>query len=400
MFVKTLIVLLYYKFSKKYMIMYYPKNTDSLICNYLFILPQRMGFDVIYNGKKFGFFSWKNLFAIFWAIVVITIIGMPIILIKIIAYNVYFFKKKLAWTRLSPYNNYKIIIYNGKITRNMKHIPTIVGKNILSKEATASILKAQESYLTINENLGKNVKTGVSETGKGTHLIGFPALEKNPLKTTGVLVSSKKGKNFGEIIYARKMKKNITSHAYLQQFEENIKTYNTDNSNLIKFEKESLLPCILKANILIKNFPDNGKILMNVNSEQFVVAVTKADRDYATEFLNKVQYKELYKDAILLRHIFAKESDSLICKLANLRENERRNFLISHYDRFYKNLKLLIHNAPSDDALLKKLQKIQILTNQDITLGATPIGKYRSTSLITERSIFFKGLDDFSDLFK
>lgn len=128
-FVKFWIIIIYYYLSKNYVIILYPEDKKSFISNVFFTYPNRVVFNILYNfdlNKKKTFREWfeKVILGIIYMLFLIFILGMSLLLLKIIwlilknLYNNKSIKLVNIWKELSKYENIKIVIVDGIITRN------------------------------------------------------------------------------------------------------------------------------------------------------------------------------------------------------------------------------------------------------------------------------------------
>lgn len=321
------------KIKKYYKIFFFPKYESSTVANILIILPKRLAFKLIYYFKK-NDFNKKKFFEILKAISLITLIGIPFVLIKI---SYYFIKTKSIQNSLqnvSKDEEIKLVILGNETIRNMR----------LQKQADLA------DKLVNRINREGSIFKGLAP-GKKLHAIAF---EKD--SEIGILYSSKK-LNEEPLI-----QRDINSFAYIQTFGENeyIPQNQIKNSQLISILEKHSTVDVLGSLVIAKN-TENFIVRHNQKKEQFLLKIEKNKIKKATNFLEKHGGEEDIKDVIKYIQYYNEsiiEGENLIFKLSNKSKKDRFSH-IANYQNSREKLKIL-SNSIKDEEKKKDLEKIII----------------------------------------
>lgn len=232
----------YCLFYVKYYTIYFPEDTEWVLVNFLWVLPRRMAFKSIYFIRDL---SLKSLFLLLYYISIFIIIGLPIVFINI--FLSYFKIRDInkVWDEMSPFTNLKLLVRDGKLTRNMKK----------------GFIDGSKRYNDVMSK-GVCVKQGLLTTHKNrgdvTHAVSY-------VGDFGILHTSKDQKcNHALII------KNNQGFSYVQGFGINKMTDKNliKNPNLFNLLNGDSAMSAIYAHARIPNL-SNRMIIINDNNRQF-----------------------------------------------------------------------------------------------------------------------------------
>ena len=148
-----LLLFIYYLLWLRDFTLYFPEDTEWAFVNFLWILPKRLAFNSIYFAKGL---NWESLLWLAYYVSILLIVGIPFIFIRIF----WIFLKKSdvddVWDDVSPFENLKLLIRDGRLTRNMKR----------------SLVEGGKVYSEVLNN-NHLLKQGLLSVKKGTHAVSF-----------------------------------------------------------------------------------------------------------------------------------------------------------------------------------------------------------------------------------
>lgn len=324
------LVLIFYLWDDKPKTIGFPKETEWVLINFIFILPKRNAFNSIYFMSKL---SRKSCIIFFKTVSIVFIVGIPFIFLKILWM---FLKKKdfwLTWNNISPYMDLKILVRNGKIIRNMKKA-MIEGK------------KAYNEVLSKSGEIDKGllkIKNGVHAVAHNTH-VGVTLTTKKQNTSTFLVTRLNQ-----TLVYAQFFNYNkITPLNEIKNLE--LKNLLSNNGNI--------------WTIYANNFILSSKqmIIVNDKNSQTLVEVSDKDKIKANEYLKKCGGSELVKDAFEYHNIYTniKDNGEKLLFLLSKTTPQNRKEILNNNIKFYKDLDLF---EDSEDVLKIKIE-IDIMMNE------------------------------------
>lgn len=315
-----------------YEIEYYPEETESILVNYIYILPKRLGFNSVYYFSKKALFNLKTLVNILKTLIIIIIIGLPFIFILIFINFLSSEKVWDIWLKVSPYKKIKLVSINGKLIRNMKKSDIYIH------------LKHVKTSMKNRTNLIEEVKndniSGLLEIKKGVHGIAV-----NKKMNSGVTFTTKKQSGDLEVAELFSFSDKKKSYAIAQKFGENIiipvsKIKNNEIYKLVKENSEVL--AVGASNTIARS--RSSHIILNEHNIQKKIVLSDLERIKHSNFIKEVGGEEKI-DKIVKFEIFyidmVNRANKVLFDLANSSKDAEER------------IKIIVKNKEIIDALIE-----------------------------------------------